>query len=1190
MRTPHRRLHVLARWLLAPLLVLLAWTSPSDGLAYVSASGPRGAEAPQGQDATPTPPPPEDRVEPGLRSAILAAPGQRASFLVYLSAQADLSGAYAIDDWEARGRYVFERLQETARASQAGLLQVLQVRQASADVVEFRPYYIVNAIGVSAGVGTLDALSARPDVAFIEAMRVYPLPEPIEGDPIGTLAVEWGVQRIGADRVWAEFGVRGQGIVVANIDTGVLYTHPALDGQYRGAITGSHDYNWFDPSGSTAPFDNNGHGTHVMGTMVGDDGGSNQIGIAPQATWIAAKGCASNSCSSQDLLASAEWILAPYPIGGSPSNGDPSRRPNVVNNSWGGAGGDLWYQQSVQAWRAAGIFPAFAAGNSGPSAGSIGSPGDYAESFASGATDNNDAIASFSSRGPSSLTSETKPDVSSPGYNIRSAWNNGGYSTISGTSMASPHTAGCVALIRSANTALSVTQVEDLLTSTALDLGAAGPDTTFGFGRINCYAAVSRALGQPTPTPGTSTSTATTPPPTLITRTPTPLTLTPTLLTRTPTLPPTSSRTPTPPPTLTRTSTPLPTFTPTPTPLPTFTHTPVVPTNTPAPGFVFFDDFETDLGWARDPLGYDTATTGVWERADPQDTNYGGPMQLGNTVSGLNDLVTGPLAGSSVGVDDVDGGFTSIFSPEIALPNSADIQLSFFYYMAHLGNASPEDFLRVTVVGLASTQLLFEEVGSPDLDTAVWQEFTISLDAFAGQNVYFVIEAADEGSPSLVEAAVDDVSITVGGTPPTATSTPLPTATVTLVTPTPTATPLPTATASPLPPPTNTPPPGFVFFDDFETDLGWARNTYGTDTAITGLWERADPQDTDLGGPMQLGTTVSGSYDLVTGPLAGSSVGEHDIDGGATSIRSPDIDLPLGARTIHLTFYYYLAHLNNATADDYLRVRVVWGSSSVTVFEETGAADQDNAAWARASVNLDVFAGATIYLLIEAADDTTPSLVEAAIDDVSVTIGGTPPTATPVNTPIPPTATPGLGVVWSDSFETDLGWVRNPYGLDPAITGLWERADPQDTDFGGAMQLGSTVSGSYDLVTGPLAGSSVGDHDIDGGYTSIRSPGIYLPPGTGSLRLTFYYYQAHLSNATADDYLRVRVVWGSSSVTVFEEDGAADQDNAAWAQASVNLDAFAGQTIYLLFEAADEITPSLVEAGIDDVVITVGGP
>jgi subtilisin family serine protease len=166
-------------------------------------------------------------------------------------------------------------------------------------------------------------------------------------------------------------------------------------------------------------------------------------------------------------------------------------RPHVVNNSWGGGGGSLWYQASVNAWRAAGIFPAFSAGNSGPGSGTVGSPGDNAECFASGATDNNDGIASFSSRGPSSLTDEIKPDVSAPGVSVRSAWNNGGYNTINGTSMASPHTAGCVALILSAAPELDIASVENLLMSTAVDLGASGPDYIYGYGRIDCYAAVS---------------------------------------------------------------------------------------------------------------------------------------------------------------------------------------------------------------------------------------------------------------------------------------------------------------------------------------------------------------------------------------------------------------------------------------------------------------------------------------------------------------------------------------------------------------------------------------------------------------------------------------------------------------------------------------------------------------------------
>src|SRR3990172_5038027 len=135
--TTRPTLHVLARWLLAPAFLLLGWTSPPDGSASPGGFGLRGAQDPQGQEVTPTPPPPEDKVERGLRSALLASPEQQASFLVYLSSQADLSGAYAIDDWEARGRYVFESLQQTARTSQAGILDSLRVRQATADVAAF---------------------------------------------------------------------------------------------------------------------------------------------------------------------------------------------------------------------------------------------------------------------------------------------------------------------------------------------------------------------------------------------------------------------------------------------------------------------------------------------------------------------------------------------------------------------------------------------------------------------------------------------------------------------------------------------------------------------------------------------------------------------------------------------------------------------------------------------------------------------------------------------------------------------------------------------------------------------------------------------------------------------------------------------------------------------------------------------
>jgi len=429
---------------------------------------------------------------------------------------------------------------------------------------------------------------------------------------------------------------------------------------------------------------------------------------------------------------------------------------------------------------------------------------------------------------------------------------------------------------------------------------------------------------------------------------------------------------------------------------------------------IFFDDFETNRGWTRDPNGSDTATTGLWERADPQGTSYTGPMQLGSTVSGSNDLVTGPLAGSSVGAHDIDNGVTSIRSPDIALPSNVEIKLSFFYYLAHLDNASSDDFLRISVVGPGGGVLGFEELGSANVDIAAWAQFSTSLNSFSGQTVYLLIEAADAGSPSLVEAAIDDVSMSfIGGPTPTPTPTSTPTPSLT-PTPTITRTPTPSNTATqaptwtptwtPTPTLTDTPAPGLVFFDDFETERGWTRNPNGSDTATTGLWERADPQGTDYGGPMQLGSTVSGSNDLVAGPLAGSSVGTHDIDNGVTSIRSPDFALPSNVE-IQLSFFYYLAHLNNASTADFLRVQVIGQSGSATVFEELGSADVDAAAWAAFTTSLNSFTGQVVYLLIEAADAGSPSLVEAAIDDVSISfIAG--PSPTPTLPPPPPPPSP----------------------------------------------------------------------------------------------------------------------------------------------------------------------------------------
>jgi subtilisin family serine protease len=435
------------------------------------------------------------------------------TFWVQLTAKADLRGASAERDWDARGRLVVERLTGTANASQRGLRAFLRERGAA-----HQTFWIVNTIRVTGTRDLLEAVAARDDVARILPDRTYTIPKPTPGtDQARIAALEWGIDRIRADDVWGTFGIRGEGIVVANIDTGVDYTHPALVNQYRGNLGGgafSHDYNWFDPShvcGVPEPCDNVFHGTHVMGTMVGDDGdpGANQIGVAPHARWIAAKGCEDFGCSDTALLASGQWVLAPTRLDG--SNPRPDLRPQVVNNSWGDGPGNPFYQETVNAWIASGIFPAFANGNAGEfGCQSSGSPGDYIESYSAGAFDINGQIAFFSSRGPSVLGDppELKPNASAPGVDVRSSVPGGGYESFSGTSMASPHIAGTVALIWAAAPAIvgDINATRALLDAGALDTedlscgGTTADNNVWGEGRLDAYASVLAAPRGPTGT------------------------------------------------------------------------------------------------------------------------------------------------------------------------------------------------------------------------------------------------------------------------------------------------------------------------------------------------------------------------------------------------------------------------------------------------------------------------------------------------------------------------------------------------------------------------------------------------------------------------------------------------------------------------------------------------------------------
>ena len=241
-----------------------------------------------------------------------------------------------------------------------------------------------------------------------------------------------------------------------------------------------------------------------MGTMVGDDEGGSHIGVAPGSRWIAAKGCESDVCSGVALTACAQWVLAPTDLNG--NNPRPDLRPNIVNNSWGGGQGDPWFQSLVQAWIAAGIWPSFSIGNSGGyGCWSATSPGDYPESYAAGAFDVNYQIADFSSRGPSYFmvdgVNAIKPNITAPGVDIRSSVPGNGYDWFSGTSMASPHVAGTVALVWSAAPVLigDIANTRALLDATAIDTddracgGTLQNNNVWGEGRLDALAAVSQA-------------------------------------------------------------------------------------------------------------------------------------------------------------------------------------------------------------------------------------------------------------------------------------------------------------------------------------------------------------------------------------------------------------------------------------------------------------------------------------------------------------------------------------------------------------------------------------------------------------------------------------------------------------------------------------------------------------------------
>ncbi|HEX6325162.1 MAG TPA: S8 family serine peptidase [Jiangellaceae bacterium] len=484
-----RRLRVVAAGLVSMTLVA--------GMTATAQAAPMDDEA--GSPASPA-------VEPQVLEDL--ADEGTAEFWVYLRDKAELGPAASIADRAEQGKFVYQQLTRTAKRSQAGLIAMLDAANA-----DYEAFWVANAVRVTGDERLLARIKARPEVEQITADHVYEIPEPAPAEEQAQVdGVEWGVEQINAPQVWEEFGATGEGIVVGVIDSGAMYQHPALVNQYRGNLGGGefdHNHNWHDPSNvcgepSLAPCDNSGHGTHVTGTIVGDDGGVNRIGVAPGAQWIAAKGCESRTCSQGALLSAGQFMLAPTDLHG--NNPRPDLRPHIINNSWGGGSTtDPWYQSLVDAWVAAGIFPQFANGNWSQGTapcGTASNPGNLPASYAAGAFDIDGNIASFSNRGPSAWGGGlVKPNIAAPGVAVRSAWLGGGYEARSGTSMASPHVAGAVALMWSAAIAIErdVDATRALLDQTALDIedltcgGTAENNNVWGQGRLDAYAAVEAA-------------------------------------------------------------------------------------------------------------------------------------------------------------------------------------------------------------------------------------------------------------------------------------------------------------------------------------------------------------------------------------------------------------------------------------------------------------------------------------------------------------------------------------------------------------------------------------------------------------------------------------------------------------------------------------------------------------------------
>jgi subtilisin family serine protease len=786
---------------------------------------------------------------------------------------------------EIRHQEVVLALREAA-SRQTALVLRLQELEDEAKVAGHTPYWITNAVVFRGTAAAVREIAGRTDVDLVTLNFRAELIRPVGGqagstESRGLGSATPGLRAIQADRVWNELGITGAGRLVANLDTGVDGNHPALASRWRGVNGGTVAESWLDVLGGSPSFptDNNSHGTHVMGTITGlGVATGDSIGVAFGAQWIACNAINQGAGSEldNDVYAAYEWFADPD---GNPFTVDDV--PDVVQNSWRineGFGypdcATIWWD-AIDNCEAAGVVTTWSAGNEGPGAETIGSPADRIttplNTFSVGAVDATSfgfpyPVAGFSSRGPSGCDGVTiKPEIMGPGVDVRSSVPGGGYaqSGWSGTSMAGPHVAGVVALMREANPDIEVADVKQIMLDTAVDLGATGEDNNYGHGIVNAYEAVLAASfggtlagtvrhsGTSDPIPGATinvveagrsfqsildgtyqglvpagTYTVSATHPAFVSSSvsgvsvvesattvqdfslaPNPLDgLAPVISSVTQ---PCGTDDTAGPYTIVASiadnlqyvvadlhyrvgSGSFTTIAMTQTGAETFTadipghplgsivqfyveardaigNTATDPVSAPAvtrtisivsPIAVFTDDVELDLGWALSATG-DDATTGRWQRANPQGTFEGSvPAQPedDHTPSGVTCFVTEAAAGTGVGSFDVDNGCTTLLSPVFDLSGSVEGRVRYWRWFYDGGSVPNNDELEVSISNDGGTSWTPIEI--LDRTANAWTQVAISLCSVIEPtaNMRLRVFVCDDPNDSVCEAAIDDIT------------------------------------------------------------------------------------------------------------------------------------------------------------------------------------------------------------------------------------------------------------------------------------------------------------------------------------------------------------------------------------------------------------------------------------------------